>query len=111
MSGSFVRFMWLVLSLLGLEVSMAQACPREPGAGLHQTRQANGKPAQAAVNINQADAEALQQALSGVGAAKARAIVAWRQQHGPFRRIEDLAEVKGIGPALLSRNRDRLRLE
>lgn len=111
MSRPFVWFMWLML--VGLGSAAVQACPREQGIDSHSqmARRAAEKPVQGAVNINQADADALQQALSGVGAAKARAIVAWRQQHGPFHRIEDLTEVKGIGPALLSRNRDRLRLE
>lgn len=62
------------------------------------------------VNINQADESSLAAALVGVGPAKAKAIVAYRQQNGAFKRVEDLVLVKGIGPATLEKNRDRLRL-
>lgn len=64
----------------------------------------------ARVNINTADAESLSDGLLGVGPAKAAAIVAWRRQNGPFRNMAQLMDVKGIGPALLERNRDRIAL-
>lgn len=64
----------------------------------------------ATVNLNEADAETLSATLSGIGQAKAEAIVAWRRDHGPFRQVQDLAQVKGIGPGLLKKNKDRLRL-
>lgn len=67
-------------------------------------------PLQAAetVNINTADAATLDRVLLHIGPAKAAAIVAWREAHGPFRSIEDLGEVKGIGPRTLDKNRDRI---
>lgn len=61
----------------------------------------------APVNINTADASQLQQ-LKGVGPSKAAAIISWRRGHGAFRRVEDLDEVKGIGPSLIARNRARI---
>jgi competence protein ComEA len=60
------------------------------------------------VNINTADAETLALALDGVGMSRARDIVAYREQHGEFTSIEQLTEVRGIGPATLERNRDRI---
>jgi len=57
------------------------------------------------VNVNQADAPALAAGLVGVGPAIAEAIVSYRKQHGPFQRLEDLLNVKGIGPRTLERNR------
>ncbi|PAL02011.1 hypothetical protein B8W90_13295, partial [Staphylococcus hominis] len=42
------------------------------------------------ININTADASTLQQGLTNVGPQKAQAIVAYRRQHGPFLRVEDL---------------------
>ena len=60
------------------------------------------------ININQADASVLDLALDGIGAAKAQAIVEYRELHGPFESIEDLANVKGIGPGTLERNRGRI---
>lgn len=62
------------------------------------------------VDINRADAAALAEALNGVGLAKAEAIVAHRQQHGPFKSVEQLAEVKGIGLKTVEKNRDRITL-
>lgn len=60
------------------------------------------------VNVNSADAEALASAMVGIGPAKAAAIVAYREQHGPFKTIDDLLLVKGIGEATLNKNRERL---
>jgi competence protein ComEA len=56
------------------------------------------------VDINTATAEQLSEALTGVGPAKAAAIVAYRQQHGPFRNMADLTNVKGVGQSLLDKN-------
>jgi competence protein ComEA len=57
------------------------------------------------VNINQADAAAIAKSLDGIGQAKAEAIVAWREAHGPFKKADDLKHVKGIGKATIERNR------
>lgn len=64
----------------------------------------------AAVNINTADAETLAQALTGIGARKAQAIVAWRDANGGFDSLEQLTEVKGIGQATVEKNRHKLSL-
>ena len=63
------------------------------------------------VDINSADAATLAQQLNGVGAAKAAAIVAYREANGPFAQVEDLEEVKGIGSATVETNRDRMRVK
>jgi competence protein ComEA len=60
------------------------------------------------VDINTADAAAIDAALVNVGRAKAEAIVAWRKEHGAFRSVEQLAEVKGIGLSIVEKNRDRI---
>ncbi|MGG2397492.1 ComEA family DNA-binding protein [Pseudomonas sp. SH1-B] len=62
----------------------------------------------AAVNLNTADAETLQRELAGIGATKAQAIVAYREEHGDFASVDELLEVKGIGEATLEKNRDKL---
>lgn len=64
--------------------------------------------AQSLVNLNTADAATLQKELAGIGAAKAQAIVAFREQNGAFTSVDELLEVQGIGKSLLDRNRDRL---
>ncbi len=53
------------------------------------------------IDVNRADAVQLQ-ALPGVGPATAEAIVAFREEHGPFRSIDDLLDVPGIGPSKLA---------
>ncbi|MDR2876539.1 MAG: ComEA family DNA-binding protein [Chromatiales bacterium] len=59
------------------------------------------------ININRADAMALT-TLNGIGPAKAEAIVEYRKANGPFRSVDDLTAVKGLGVSILERNRDRL---
>lgn len=54
----------------------------------------------AAVNINTADQAALE-ALPGIGAAKATAIIDHRTKNGNFKTKEQLLEVKGIGSKIL----------
>ena len=63
---------------------------------------------QPAININTADAENLARELNGVGAAKARAIVEYREAHGEFATVDELLEVKGIGMAILEKNLNKL---
>ena len=57
------------------------------------------------VNINTAGADELD-ALPGVGPSTAAAIIARRQERGPFQSVDDLADVRGIGPAKLAALRD-----
>ena len=62
----------------------------------------------AKVDLNGADAPTLQRELSGIGEAKAKAIVAYRESNGPFSSVDELLEVKGIGKAILDKNREKL---
>ena len=59
----------------------------------------------ATVNINTAGADELK-ALPGIGPAKAEAIVEYRKQHGNFKSVEELKNVKGIGESLFNRLQD-----
>lgn len=61
-----------------------------------------------ALNINTASAEAIAEAIKGVGVHKASAIVAYRDAHGPFKSVDELAAVKGIGAKTVESNRTRL---
>jgi competence protein ComEA len=62
------------------------------------------------VNVNTADATALAKALNGVGPAKAKAIVAYREKNGPFKTVDQLAMVEGISQKLIDRNRADIQL-
>ena len=61
-------------------------------------------PVYAAVNINNA-AQAELETLQGIGPAKAKAIVDYRQKNGPFKSPADLEKVNGIGPATMKQLR------
>ncbi len=57
------------------------------------------------IDINRAEPWLLE-TLPGIGEVRAQAIVGYRIEHGPFRRIEDLLKVSGIGPATFDRIRE-----
>lgn len=60
------------------------------------------------VDINSADAATLAEAIRGVGPKTAAAIVGYRDKHGPFKSLEDLQNVKGIGPKTVESNRENM---
>jgi competence protein ComEA len=62
------------------------------------------------VNINTADATALAKSLNGVGPAKAKAIVSYREKNGPFKTVDQLAMVEGISQKLIDKNRADIKL-
>jgi competence protein ComEA len=59
------------------------------------------------VNINTADKETLM-TIKGVGERRAEAIIAYREEHGPFKSVEDLMLVQGIGRQIIEDNRETL---
>jgi competence protein ComEA len=65
-----------------------------------ETVTSNGK-----IDFNSAGAKLLE-TLPGIGEVRAQAIIQYREQNGPFKRIEDLLAVPGIGPAILEGIRD-----
>lgn len=62
----------------------------------------------APVDINTADVKTLDQGLKGVGEKAAQAIVDYRTKNGPFKSVDDLTKVKGIGKATVDKNRANL---
>jgi competence protein ComEA len=62
------------------------------------------------VNINSATAEEIAEALKGVGLSKAAAIVAYRDEIGQFKHVDELVNVKGIGIRTVDINRDYILL-
>jgi competence protein ComEA len=61
----------------------------------------------AAVNINTADLNTLE-SLPGIGASKAQAIIDYRTEHGNFKSIDELTNVKGIGDKVLEKIKDQI---
>lgn len=64
-------------------------------------------PVFAAVNINTATQSELE-AVKGLGPAKAKAIIAHREQNGAFKSLDDLDKVKGFGKATVDKLRGEL---
>ena len=62
------------------------------------------------VNVNTADAETISAELKGVGLSKAAAIVEYRKKHGPFKNVDDLSLVKGIGERTVDLNRSDIQV-
>lgn len=61
------------------------------------------------INLNTASTQELQQ-LNGIGEKKAQAIVDYRNQNGQFRSVNDLLNIKGIGPKFIEKNKSNLGL-
>ncbi|MCB1602432.1 MAG: helix-hairpin-helix domain-containing protein [Lysobacterales bacterium] len=61
------------------------------------------------VNINTADASTIAANLNGIGDAKARAIVEFRDKNGPFKSADELVKVKGVGLKTVDKNRELIR--
>lgn len=62
------------------------------------------------VNINTADIESLM-TLKGIGAVKAEAIIAYREQNGPFKSIEEIMNVRGIKQATFEKIKDSITVD
>ena len=58
------------------------------------------------VNVNTASVQEIAEMLDGVGEARARAVVEFREQFGDFDSLEALQEVRGIGPHVIEANKD-----
>lgn len=85
--------------------------PASPQAQAQELAQAAQAATAAPVNINTADAETLAGSLQGVGLSRAEEIIRYREAYGPFESVDELADVKGIGPATLDKNRTLITLE
>lgn len=67
-----------------------------PGDGRVQKAQDSKETKALVLDINRASAEDFEK-LPGIGPEFARRIVTYRKKHGPFRRVEDLIAIRGIG--------------
>ncbi|MCU0119176.1 helix-hairpin-helix domain-containing protein [Pseudomonas sp. B2M1-30] len=106
-TGYFYSLVFALLTGASIAVVAAPATTAEP-VRIPLVTEVAGSAQTAKVDLNNADAATLQKELSGVGEAKAKAIVAYRETNGPFASVDELLEVKGIGKAILDRNREKL---
>ena len=60
------------------------------------------------INLNQADASILAQSFKGIGKKRANAIVAYRESHGGFKSVAELANVRGVGNAFVKGHLNQL---
>lgn len=83
--------------------------PGEPAPASDNSSSPGGSASGSGVSLNSATAEELTE-LKGVGEVTALAIVAYREEHGGFKDVEELLEVSGIGPAKLAQLKDQVQL-
>nr|WP_314527734.1 helix-hairpin-helix domain-containing protein [uncultured Pseudomonas sp.] len=106
-TGYLSSLVFALLTSLSISANAAPAPKAETGAPT-AAQQVAPKPQAVKVDLNKADAATLQRDLVGIGEAKAQEIVAYRDMNGPFAAVDELLEVKGIGKAILDKNRERL---
>ncbi len=90
-------------------VDAAAASATVQGAGYSMTVAApegsqDSQESQEPVDVNTATEKVLEK-IPGIGPAMAQRIIAWRKEHGPFERVEDLLNVRGIGVKTLEKLR------
>lgn len=78
-----------------------------PDSDNESSSQTPGETQTGKININSATADDLD-SLPGIGPTKAQAIIDYRNQNGPFRAIDDLLNVPGIGQKTLDTIRDQI---
>lgn len=94
---TFIKSAFLALSLLTVPaIGMAQDA--KPAVVDQKTQ---------TVNINSASAGELEK-LVGIGPAKAKAIIEYREQNGAFTSVSDLEKVKGIGAKTMEKNAGKM---
>jgi competence protein ComEA len=96
-------FAGIALALVLALVAAATAGPAATaGAAPRPIAEGGGK-----VDLNRASAEELR-AVPGIGPALSERIVKFREENGPFRRVDDLLKVRGIGEKSLEKMRPYL---
>lgn len=93
---------FLVLATACIQLLSHPAAQAEPLSQKVEKAQQRQTQAVSKLDINSANAEALQQ-LPGIGKKKALAIIAYRDKNGAFKTVAELAMVKGIGTKMVAK--------
>jgi len=93
----FLQVLCIVFSVFNLTVTPQLLAQEASSVVIGQT-----------VNVNKADAAELAEKLVGVGQSRAVAIIDYRETNGPFKSLEDLMSVKGLGQSFIEKNKDRI---
>lgn len=102
---------WIrLLALVGALAAGVTVWSGSPAPADAQEDQRSAQQAEGVVNINTASVEELTR-LPGIGQSKAQAIVDLRDNRGPFRRVEQILFVRGVGRATFRRLRPMLTVE
>jgi competence protein ComEA len=88
-------------------VSLFASAPHTAAAQTTTRASAKAAPAVGVVNINTASATDLE-ALPGIGAKTAARIVEYRQKNGPFKKVEELMNVRGVGEKSFLKLKDQI---
>ena len=86
-----MRRVLVVLTVLCAFAAPFSAAAQEPGS-----QSAVARPTVSAVNLNTATAQQLE-TLPGIGPRTAQRIIEYREKNGPFKKVEDLMNIQGIG--------------
>ena len=80
-----------------------------PSTSIANSSTSSGSNSSSKVRLNSANIEQLMQ-LNGVGKKKAEAIIEYRNKNGKFNSVDDFMKIKGVGPALFNKNKEKLAL-
>jgi comEA protein len=105
LEGNVMKRYLLMMALL-VAVSMAGLSP----VSVYAADTAAASTLAETIHLNQATAEELQ-SLPGVGPALSERIVLYRTEHGPFRSVDQLTEVKGVGQTKLAKFKEQLTVD
>ena len=102
-------FLCVPRNLLAAVIVLLTASAWHPFVAAEAGSQSAGQPQSAAtININEASAARIAEVLDGIGEKRAQAIVDYREKHGAFESLDDLAAVKGVGEKTLEDNAGRI---
>ncbi len=99
-------FMVILLATAGMSSIVHAEARSEDRTAVHVSDHAK-EAVSSPVNVNTADVTELSK-IKGVGFKKADAIVQYRTQHGPFKSVDDVANVKGVGQKRLEKIKGQL---